>query len=134
MGSPGFCRLIQRSILPVSKFSSATEEPFHRLHHAFVPALLAMTVYGKALGTNRLRLTSKDCWSWPELTSRSTTLSERLLATSRRCPVGYGGAVPGGVFRIPNATSFPAASPCGGILMNRSFATCPAENLYTAIP
>src|SRR5882724_7710852 len=143
IGPSGLSKSIQRETLPVARSSSATVDPFQRLHQALVPTLFATTVYGNALGTNRLRLRSNDFCICPELTSRSTTLSERLLATRRRSPsgvgntakpAGYGGAVPTGVLRTPNATSFPSASRCGGILMKRSGVTCPTANLYTAIP
>src|ERR1700686_4831100 len=46
IGSDGFARSIQRVTLPVSRFSSATADAFHRLTQALVPALLAITVYG----------------------------------------------------------------------------------------
>src|SRR5882724_4757716 len=143
IGPSGLSKSIQRVTLPVARSSSATAEPFQSLHQALVPALFAITVYGNALGTNRLRLRSNDFCICPELTSRSTTLSEMLLATSRRSPVdpgnitrpaGYGSAVPVVVLRTPNATCFPAARRCGGILMKRSGVTWPTANLYTAMP
>src|SRR5882672_10218974 len=90
IGSEGFVRSIQRTTLFVSRFSSATAEPFHKLAHALVPALFAITVYGYAVGMKRLRLRSKDCWISPELISSNTTLSERLLAMSSRSPFGPG--------------------------------------------
>src|SRR6266446_8698456 len=117
-GSWGCHSSIQRATLPVSRLSSATAEEFQRLTHALVPALLAITEYGYALGMKRLRLRSNDCTILPELVSSTMALSERLLAMSRRSPLGpgrtatpagYGSAVPAEVLRTPNATSFPSA-------------------------
>src|SRR5208337_5321226 len=91
----------------------------------------------------RFLLRSNDCRILPELGSRTMALSERLLAMSRRSPLGpertaspagYGSAVPAGVLRTPNATSLPPAIGWGAILMKRSGVTCPAANLYTAMP
>src|SRR5260370_35163798 len=72
MESAAFARSIQRATLPVSRFSSATEDPFHKLTHAWVPALLAITVYGKALGMYRLRLRSTTFSIFQETAARRT--------------------------------------------------------------
>src|ERR1700674_1384265 len=143
MESCVFVSSIHRATLPVWRLSSARLSPFHKLTQAFVPALLAITVYGYALGMKRSRLRSNDCEILPEPVSRTMALSERLLAMRRRSPLGplrtaspagYGSAVPAGVLRTPNATSFPSAMGWGAILMKRSGVTCPSANLYTAMP
>src|SRR5271166_3626623 len=97
---------IRRATLPFFRSNSATAESFHKLTPALVAALLATTVYGYAVGTYLLTLTSKVFRIFPELTSSSTTLSERLFATSIRSPLaerntakpaGYGDEVDAGI-------------------------------------
>src|ERR1700739_2357359 len=83
----------QRRTSPVSRFNSATAEPFHKLHQALVPALLAITVYGYSVGTYWLRLRSNAFRIWPEAASSSTTLSERMLAMSRPSPTTLPGRI-----------------------------------------
>src|SRR5436853_3102446 len=129
---------IRRFTVPFLRSNSATAEPFHKLTHALVPARLAMTVYGYAAGMYLLVLISKDFKIRPELTSSRTTLSERLFATSRRSPslelktaspAGYAGAVSAGFLPVLRVMIFPLDICCAGIVMKRSGATSPSENL-----
>src|SRR5208282_5780873 len=92
---------VDRDTSPVFRSNSTIAELFHKLTHALVPALLAITVYGYSAGmyrlaSNFLRRRAKDFSILPEMTSSSTTLSERLLAISRRSP------------RAPGSTANPA--------------------------
>src|ERR1700676_3316808 len=138
MGSSGCFNRIQRTTLPALRSSSATREEFHKLHQALRPSRVDITVYGNEDGIRSLLLTSKRWRTLPLAESRSTTLSERLLATRSLSlppaeisakPAGYEIAVPAAVFCKPNATFFPAASVCGSIGMNRSGVTLPSIKL-----
>src|SRR5258708_39900072 len=113
-------------------------EEFHKLHQARRPSRVATTVYGNDDGIISCVLRSNCCKTRPSPESRSTTLSERLFATSNRSlplpeitasPAGYGIAVPGAVLRTPKATFLPAAIFWGAIFRKRSGFTLPFSNL-----